>query len=210
MNLARVLVSILFSSSGIVVISFGTFSGLILAIETLFSTSISKTSYLSIYLWYLSFLFVAMLFGTYPIFDSGLKRGADSSLVETEQERIDRIARGIVRRQKIKVALLGGIPLLVDWILEKNKISFCDLFSRPRDWATYPEDHKEYPIFRLVKDGKSLEIRFPKKKPRYVLVRETLPESDLYGEFREELLWSWKVLFVITPFACFWHFVRLF
>ncbi len=93
-----------------------------------------------------------------------------------------------------------GLTLFLDWMFSRKKI-FYSKFKKPDDWTSYPTDHKPFPILRIYMHENSYEFRFPKNGPNRVLVRNTLPGSNIYGEFRLEKLTKWWVLFLISPLA---------
>ena len=183
------------SITGPFIILFGTFSGLIVSLETIFGISIKSDCY-RYYFWpYLFYIFLISLnvglnsFNTGGIKSENNDTGSDAVVVTSEDNM----------RSSWKHLLFGGYPLLVKWLLIKNGIFLYDVFARPDYWPEYPDTHEEYPIIRFYKNHKSTEIRFPKNLSRKVLVRETLLDSHTYGEFREESLFKWKILSLVAP-----------
>lgn len=160
---------------------------------------ISKDDQKTAYFLYLGFLFLSGVASVYATFRKQLNRHASNSSNEKNDSSQS--------RSTIRNFISGGFSLIVDWTLERNDITFLDIFSKPKHWETFPIEHKESPIVRLVHRGESLEIRFPKNKPRKILVRKTLLNSDQYGDFSEDSIWNWKFLLLLVPFGFIFQLV---
>lgn len=193
----KVLIKLSFSMTGPFIISFGTFSGLILFIEVMFNADIPKASYKSYYWGYLSFLWVVAAYNAFlfrQLSSHGSEGQASGDLVNP------RTILDEYRRQRlIKNILTGGLASLVDWWMGRKNISIYDIFKKPSDWTNFDVNHREYPILRFTKNSKSYEVRFPKSGNAKLLVRETLPNEIQYGDFREESIWRWSFLFPLVP-----------
>ena len=186
------------SHTGPLIISFGTFPGLILFLEVFLNIVIPREKYFKIYFYYLLFLSVsgeAIISFIKDRIIGTRDPKTTSNVGDTE------LGADLLRRQKIlKVVFSFGLSNLKDWFLEKNGITFYDVFGRPSYWTTYPENQKESPIIRIHKKGKAIEIRFPKNLPGKVLVRETKPNSIEYEDlFKTETWENWKELFLLCP-----------
>lgn len=203
MKIFKSIVTLAFSISGPFVISFGTFSGLIFIIEKVFGFSNIETNrcaYVSIYSIYLLYLWVAAFINSSSNFKVGLAGDQNSS-------EIGRVTPGefvvqkLNRQQPIAVFFSGGITKLIDYVLEKNGITFIDVLHKPDHWTTFSSDQKEFPIFRFLKDDKSLEITFPKSKPNCISLREADQSTGTYGPAKEEHLSDWNFLAFLTPLS---------
>jgi hypothetical protein len=202
-NAKNILFNLFISLGGPIFVLFGTFSGMISSAEIVFNTNIPKQHYVY-YLWL--YFFFLLIIATYAGFSS-LK----SSIIQSENIIPRDSYSGIVvtsskEPKQFWVNLLNGwYPLFVKWIMSKNGFLFYDRFSRPSLWETYPADQEEYPIIRLYrKNNISTEIRFPIGKQGQVLVRETELNSNVFGSFKLESLYKWKILFILSP----WSYIK--
>lgn len=191
------IIGIAFYVSGPLVVSFGTFSGLLLFLKVVFNVELSMEHQRTVYICYFVYLYLFAIRTEYKSLDKGGIREEDGITVTSNQKE------SLLRRIPLLSFLTGGVSALVDWILEKKKITFCDVFSRPSYWNDYPVDHKERPIIRMLKNNKSLEIRFPRSKRGLILVREAESDTGKFGEFHEESLLKWKEIFVLAPLSAF-------
>lgn len=203
MKLFKNIVALAFSISGPFVISFGTFSGLLFIFEKVFGfKNIETNRFLcaTIYIIYLIFLWVAAFINSYSNYKLGLASEQDSSdLGRVTPGQF--IVQKLNRQQPIAIFFNGGITKVIDYVLEKNGITFIDVLEKPEHWKTFSPTLKEFPIFRLLKDGKSLEITFPKTKSNCISIREADPNTGAYGTANEEKLSDWFVLAFITPMS---------
>jgi len=199
--LVRIAAVVSFSITGPFIISFGTFAGLLQFIETFFgSEAVSVDFRPKIYCTYLAFLWIGAIYVEYSAHDRKVPRPENSSSDPSDGIVVvsndPRASYGIFRS-----FITGGISRLIAWILERDGITLYDVFRKPTYWDTYSEQHREYPIMRMNKGERRVEIRFPKQGPGRLLVRETLPGSDAFGEFAEEPLRNWWSLFLLAPIA---------
>jgi hypothetical protein len=190
-KIARILL-IVIEISGPLVVSFGTFQGLILFLEIFFFQEIKKADYYWIYILYFLALCVSIIISFYKTLDKEAERKEDNPNIEVTSSQ---------PKRGVSTFLYGSISSALKWYLETKKITFCDVFSRPSHWDLFPNEHKDYPIIRMLKEKVSYEIRYPKGKKGKLLIRFTDKELGNYGDFREASMMQWREVFVLAPFT---------
>lgn len=189
------IIVIALSTSSPFIISFGTFSGLIVFLELyFFSLSIDKGDYKTVYSIYLVFLWIIAIYNTNSYREISGKKNEDRLSEDENSQRS--------RNKVLKYFFTGGLSNLIDWWMERQGITLYDIFKRRSYWENYDLNQKEYPIIRFSKANSiSYEIRFPKSKRGKILIRETAPNEMAYGDFREENLISWWFIFPLVPLS---------
>lgn len=193
-----------FLSTGPLIVSFGTFSGLILFLRT-FVANVSDSSFWWIYLIYIAFLYSVGIFFEFKSFAVVSDRVQNSADLDVEV---------VGRRGPLSFVgswqgfLLGGVSNFIEVSLKNRGIQFLDVFRKPDYWTTEFVDFKDYPIIRMLKNGDSFEIRFKKGKKGVVYVRTADRENHSFGEFSEQRITSWPELFLIAPLATIVQIVK--
>lgn len=198
MNTFFLFLRITFSVSGPIIVSFGTYSGLLTFIAIFFGHQNTSPGTVTSYSAYLLFLYLTGILLEKKSFDQKISRKQDSAKTDPGQ------TQGI---QYTLIDLLsGGYSQLVNWVLEIDGVTFYDVFKRPPYWEKFDGGHKEYPIFRLEIRGESIEVRYPKGKSGKILLRTTPGDSQKFGEWQEKDLKNlkyWKTLAVFAPWEYF-------
>lgn len=186
------------SISGPFIISFGTYSGLLKFLEIFFQIKLYPDGSQNSYMLYLSFLYISGFLLEQKSFDLMITRKSE--------EEDDRSTRGRKDPGIIASLISGGYSQLVRWFLNKDGISFYDVFKKPSYWKDFPKEHKTYPIFRLEVQQESIEIRYHKAKKGKIVKRTTKKGTSKYGDWCELDLKSLPFkdsLKVLAPVAYF-------
>lgn len=184
-----------FSISGPLIISFGTYAGLLQVLDVSgFENRTISDGW--IYCGYLVLLYVGAVMAEFSLHDRQTLRLENSVAEDNIVVITNSPQQGVLRS-----FFTAGLSRLIRWITEKNGIIFYDVFAWPSYWPRGDDEYRSFPIVRLHKQSESFEIRFPKSGNGRIHVRKTTPGNDRFGEFHDVSLKEWPVLFALAPFS---------